>query len=263
MENRCQGYRERRTSDRYGGPRGSKDEMGNIWEVVSALANALQEARNQLVKIMHTSKSDPMRQSPMRQSPMRMSGGRCDSYEYCHSRSGTPGRACSQYGGMRNVHRAHAHGHVAFGMNSEYPMHVTPRRVRPREIYAQMSAQQAALAAPTRRCTHPLHGIGVETRNLTPRRVQPMWPSGQVKACKHRNSRSDELSRRDRACVNFGSSKNQGSTNCSGDTSPDQRRHHCLAKQFASLLTHEAFQQRERRLAEDALRDKRPSWCRS
>ena len=230
--------------------------MGNIWEVVSALADALQDARNQLVNLMHTS---PTRLSPMR--PMRLSGGQCDSYYCaCSSRSITPSRAYSPF--VRNVHREHAHGHVAFGLNSEYPVHATPKRVRPREIHAEMSAQRCTTPVPKGRpCTHPLHGIGIKTRNLTPRRVPQRWSSGGVKGCRSL-SHTEEFSRpRNRACVNFSPSKTHGSSNASRNSSPE-RRHRCMATQFASLLTHEAHQQRERRLAEE-LRGSRPSWNRS
>lgn len=188
--------------------------MADIWEVVSALATALQDARNQLVNLMHGADEQ-----------MRLAG----------QRTGFISREYSP----RNVHRAHAKGHVAFGLNSEYPVRLdrtrTPSRVRPREVYA-----------PRRCCTHPLHGVGAETRRLTPRRVQPSWPSGQVKGCREPHH-GDNLTK---ASVDFSSS-------------PDQRRQRpCLATQFASLLAHEAHHQRERRLAEEARADKRPSWCR-
>ncbi|KAG0592675.1 hypothetical protein M758_1G264100 [Ceratodon purpureus] len=255
------GYSGRRSSHGYAGPPESKGEMGNIWELVSALANTLQDARNQLMNLMNTSNSNPMYTSPKRGPPMRLSGGRRESYECCYSRSGTPGRTDSPYPGVRNVHRAHAQGHVAFGTSSEYPLHATPKRVRPRETYGQMSAQQtSAPAPPRRRCTHPLHGIGAEARNL--RRAQPIsqWPSGQVKGCT--KSHNDELGQRERRTVNCTSDKNQEGSNGSRNASPDRRRHHCMAEKFASLLAHETHQQQERRIAEEYLRDKRPAWCR-
>lgn len=257
-----QGYSGRRSYGGNGGPRGSKGETANIWEVVSALANALQDARNQLVNLMNTSRG----------SPMRLHGGRTNSYETCESRlSCTPravslGRTYSPYAGVRNVHRGHAHGHVAFGSNSEFPLHATPSRARPRPVYVQMSARQLAAreaaspAAAGRRCTHPLHGMGAAARSLTPRRVQTNWPSSQMADC--RKSHCDQLSRRDRACVNISSGKNHaGGKN--GTTRSDHRRHdHCLGTQFISLLKQEAHQIRERRLAEESLRDRRPSWSR-
>jgi hypothetical protein len=230
MQTQCgfQGYSGRGSRGGYAGPRGS--EVADIWEVVSELATALQDARNQLVNLMHGACKDDQ---------MRLAGGRSE-------RSVSPSRDYSP----RNVHRAHARGHVAFGLNSEYPVRLdrtrTPGRARPREVCAQMSAR--------RRCTHPLHGVGAETRRLTPRRVQPRWPSGQVRGCSKPHHGDDLMSRRDmRAGANF----------TSASSSPDQRRQRpCLATQFASLLAHEAHQQRERRLAEEARADKRPSWCR-
>lgn len=191
-----------------------------------------------------------------RGKPMRLYGGRTSSYESCDSRFSltphvSPGR------GMRNVHRGHAHGHVAFGLNSEFPLHsATPMRVRRAR---PMRAQRAVHVSPSpRRCTHPLHGMGAATRSLTPRRgAQAKWPSSQVADC--RKSHWDELSRRDRACVNISSGKGQSKSGSVGE----QRRHgDCIGTRFISLLKQEAHQIRERRLAEESLRDRRPSWTR-
>lgn len=248
-----QGYCGRRLKTGTGGYRGATGEEGNIWEVVSALANALQDARNQLVNLMNASQP----------APMRLYGGQTtSSYESCESRFRdfphvSPGRMHSP---ARNVHRGHAHGHVAFGLNSEFPLPKTPSRGRPpRQTNVQMGAQQVARGSgsrPTgRRCTHPLHGMRAAA-SLTPRRVQaPPKPPP-------RSSQCDKLSRRDRAVVNISS----GTTDVKPQPEPqagakdDHGRHdRCIGAQFVSLLKEEAHQLRERRLAE-SLKQKRPSW---
>jgi hypothetical protein len=83
MQTQCgfQGYSGRGSRGGYAGPRGS--EVADIWEVVSELATALQDARNQLVNLMHGACKDDQ---------MRLAGGRSER-SVSPSRDYSP-RAC-------------------------------------------------------------------------------------------------------------------------------------------------------------------------
>lgn len=157
-------------------------QLSNIWEVVSTLANALTDARDRLVGLMapnqggyasqnHVQKgqnnvcSPPRRVSPPRYyspptprvgslSPgRRVSPGRGynSQLQPIVGRKITPSRYPPAWttpikrppysptagAAVQNLHRDHVHGHVAFGLSSEYRFRaatvgVTPRRDRPR-----------------------------------------------------------------------------------------------------------------------------------
>ena len=231
-----------------GGATKAKGRMGSVWEVVSALASALTDARDQLVTLMHNSTAP------------RMTGG-------C-SRHTTPARSNSAYPGagtwIRNVHRGHAHGHVAFGCSSEYRLHPTPVRVRqPRPIFRPRSPKVRATSQESRRrspnrCKHPLHKMHVSPPRIpSPRPVhlgagRPR-SRPRSKQCSRPSSRCGGSSpRQDRG---DGTRRSQGSpASCNRKSpSPDAERC-CIGSQYAQLLREEAFQLRERRIAEESTR---------
>lgn len=229
-----------------GAARAKAGGTGNVWEVVSALASALASARDQLVTLMHNS------------TATRMTGG-CNRHT-------TPARSNSSYPGagtwVRNVHRAHAHGHVAFGCSSEYRLHPSPVRVRqPRPLFrpkcAEVSVPPVSPRRSPARCRHPLHKMQVD-----PSRSPSPWPpqvgGGRSRPGSRPVSRCgghgrSEYARRSQAISprSAGSRKN---------LSPEQPRH-CIGTQYVALLREEAYQLRERRMAEEIRRSRRPFVC--
>ncbi|KAG0620729.1 hypothetical protein M758_4G238500 [Ceratodon purpureus] len=246
-----QGLSGRRSERGNEGATPPRDEnMGSVWEVVSALASALTDARDQLVTLMHNS------------TMPRLTGG-------C-SRHTTPTRLRSPYPGagawVPNVHRGHAHSHVAFGSSTEYRLHPAPLRVRqPGPVFPSRRPEVSTppVKRSPRRCTHPLHKM-----QANPPCSPSLWAS-QVGASWSRpssspTSRCDGLSpRRDRRnrFESPGSTCNRSSASNRKNLASDQERP-CVGSQYAALLREDAYQLRERRLADDNRRGRRPPWGR-
>lgn len=216
----------------YGGATRPKVDMSRMWAVVLALASALTDARDQLMTLMHN------------YTMPRMTGG-------C-TRHTTPARAYSPYPGagkwIRNLHRGHAHGHVAFGCSSEYRLH--PSRVRawqPRPISQPRSAEVNAsqVSRSPARCRHPLHRMQVSHSSRPASRCGGLSPRRDIRGGYARRSRGSPAS-----CNRFSASNRK-------NLSPDQERR-CIGSEYAALLREEAYQLRERRLAKDSRRGRRP-----
>lgn len=221
--------------------------MGTIWEVVSTLAQALTSARDQLVGIMSIQQTYGGNSG----FSMRPSGGK-----YLPKAG-----AC-----VPNIHRNHAHGHVAFGINSEYRQqpNVSPPRCRPVTMASQ------------RLCQHPLHFKQcVSPNRCSPkRRVQfgvHVDPNNVVHIS---NINNNNCKKRTPLSICFAPSTPVISTRTYGPSpgpgrkggyltgcNPESKRH-CIGTQYATLLEEEAYHLRERRLAEECI-VKKPAWNRT
>lgn len=231
---------------RYGGP-GAGRQTGNIWEVVSTLAQALTSARDQLVGLM----------------PAHQSYGR-----NCGLSTRPPSRRYLPKAGARvpNIHRNHAHGHVAFGSNSEYCQqpNVSPPRYRPVTMASQ------------RLCQHPLHFKQcVSPSRCSPKRRVQFGVHVDPNNAVHINSTNNNSCRKGAPLsICFAPTPPGTSTRTYGPgpgpgprsgyltgCNPDSKRH-CIGTQYAALLEEEAYHLRERRLAEE-YNVKRPAWNRT
>lgn len=218
------------------GGQGAGKQMGNIWEVVSTLAQALTSARDQLVGLMPT---------------LQNYGGNGGISMRPPSRRYLPKAGAR----VHNIHRNHAHGHVAFGSNSEYCQQQNvspPPRYRPVTMASQ------------RLCQHPLHF----KQCVSPSRCSP---KRRVQFGVHISSINNNNCRKGAplsicfaptapvtSTRTYGSGRSPRSGYLTG-CNPDSKRH-CIGTQYAALLEEEAYHLRERRLAECIV--KRPAWNR-
>lgn len=234
----------RRLQGRNGNP-GGKAQLGSIWEVVSTLAQALTDARDQLVGLMS------LNQGNGGANGGGGGGGGGGGNGYVRSYSPTAGA------GVRNLHRNHAHGHVAFGNHSEFRQQMA--RSRGPRAHA-MSSKEAG------RCQHPLHC------NPRPARRSPPKKRGMQFGVHLGGDNVVHIDSRKAGGggmpvnISFsGTGCNKNKSACAGggnsrSSSPESKRH-CIGTQYAALLKEEAYQLRERRLAEGN-KEKKPKWAR-
>lgn len=223
----------------HGGSRGSAREKGNasdVWDVVSTLADALMDARDQLVTLMNSSPSYASRKS----------GG--SAYR-------NPTRECLRHPGhgtwVRNVHHGHTHGPVAFRSSSECRLNpMSAGESPPCHAFAEIIASPGR--SPSTRCAHPLHKMD-SRRKISPPCYQPQLPTtGRESTCDMLSGRDE-----DNESINIARA-------CSANANrralwPQQRRH-CVGTQYATLLTQETLQMQERRLAGANCRGGKPAW---
>lgn len=236
-----QGYRARRNGGGgYGGqPAGGKVQLGSVWEVVSTLAQALTDARDQLVGLMS----------------LQQGGGGGGGNRSSPVRNYSPSAGAA----VRNLHRQHAQSHVAFGLRTENRQYGASGRGG--------RGGPGASGSGHAQCNHPLHRMSPPRRNPTPARVSPKRRQMQMGI--HMNGGGNVMhvdSMKGRGSgppLNICLSNGGGglkSKPASRSNSPETKRH-CIGTQYAALLKEEAYQLRERRLAEES-KCNRPKWSR-
>lgn len=223
----------------------NKDQqLGNIWDVVSSLAHALTDARNQLVGLIHYQRkqnSNAFRQSRGRESGISRGsevreciprttnnisrfrgGGNCGPYY--RSLTSSNRKAIKQ-------HRQNEPNHVTFENQSKFQP-LMPSQGKPgdkKEIQAGLNAN------PTPN--------GLRINNSCNKGGNPVSINLHPKPCP---SPPQIICSKD--------------VNCR-PPSPDRKRH-CIGTQYAALLREEAFRIRERRLAEECVSSSKPKWTR-
>lgn len=101
-------------------------KRGNIWDVVSSLAHALSEARDQLVNLInHDDDAKGFNRCHGTDNTRRNVGGVVNHSGdavamRCRGGGGCSGNYVPSNKNVRSVHRQHARGHVAFGNHSEF-----------------------------------------------------------------------------------------------------------------------------------------------
>lgn len=244
------------------------EQLGNIWDVVSNLAQALTDARDQLIGLINfpgtTVASDRNVHRFRNASGFPHQHGKenvdhNNGFEDFHVSN-----ALARYRGggytkkfgvpsskkIKSIHRQHARGHVAFGAHSEFkpqpPCHRKPVNTgtsmgssmgsRCKRVGGKKGVQIGLFLDPKSNCLqiNTKKGMGNPVNiNFLPN--QPS-PSPDQYTCKK-------------------------DPNCR-PSSPDTKRH-CIGTQYAALLKEEAFRIRERRLAEDQKApNSKPKWTR-
>ncbi|CAM6102625.1 unnamed protein product [Calypogeia fissa] len=116
-----------------------------IWDIVSGLAQALNDAKDQLTSLMQSRSNSPQKIVGNGNSCVNSHGGLSalrNASPRCYSAPHRRGRARGPQNGYeeedhdpysRNIHRSHAHGYCAFGRNSEFKEkmhHSSGRRIQ-------------------------------------------------------------------------------------------------------------------------------------
>ena len=216
------------------------EQLGNIWDVVSNLAKALTDARDQLVGLINSSATGVTRSAGSDKGLQRNYG---KENTYHSDDNGNDHHELARYRGggyiprrrePRSIHRAHVRGHVAFGIHSEFkpmpPSKCKPKRRSSSRGKGGKKGTQFGLFLDSKS-----NSVQVKTR----------------KGCKSP------------VCINLDypdpGLSNKGS-NCR-PSSPDSKRH-CIGTQYAALLKEEASRIRERRLSEEKDPRTKTKWTR-
>jgi len=242
------------------------EQLGNIWDVVSNLALALTDARDQLIDLINF----PSIGSDRNVNRFTIANGfphQNGKENINHSNKGLEdvhvGNALARTRGggpsakkfsvpgsnqVRSIHRQHARGHVAFGAHSEFkpqpPCNCRPINKgtgmgssmgsRRKQGSGKKGVQIGLFLDPKSNC------LQIDTKKGMGNPVNinflPNEPNPDQNTCKE-----------DPACR---------------PSSSDKKRH-CIGTQYAALLKEEAFRIRDLRLAEDQkAANSRPKWTR-
>lgn len=226
------------------------EQLGNIWDVVSSLAQALTDARDQLVGLINYPGTKGTR-SAGNDTGFRHSHGKENIY-YGND-NGTfhhDGNTLARYRGGgyipmakegRSIHRQHARGHVAFGAHSEFKPQPPCKPCKPER------GGSCPRGKPGKKGMQ--FGIYLDPKSNTMQISTKKGGGNPVKINFGGGGQSPE--------PQYACNKN---ANCR-PSSPDSKRH-CIGTQYAALLKEEAFRIRERRLAEEKDPNAKPKWTR-
>lgn len=216
-----------------------RGKVPDVWDVVSSLAQALTDARDQLVGLINSpglyNKNNMNRRCHNNEAlAMRLRGG---------GSCGKPHVPNNQK--VRSVHRQHTRGHVAFGNHSEFKPE--PPSNKPETMALNWS------------CSRPGSGNKAGSRG--------------VQLYLDANSNSLQINSNKRGCESPVSIFIPKSSPCSPEyiqcgkecrpREPYDCKRHCIGTQYAALLREEACRARERRLAKNCERMcGKPRWAR-
>lgn len=204
-------------------------EVGNIWDVVTSLAQALSDARDQLVGLINYDNAQG--RGHEMENPQRSVGERiihCNDDAVAMRCRGGSG-CCRSYvpsnKKVPSVHRQHARGHVAFGNHSEFKPEPPSKPCKPVTMALKYSP-------PRGRCGgKPGGGVSIS--------FLPKSPCPPQYTCKTDN-------------------------NCSFPCpTPYECKRHCIGNQYVAVLREEACRIRERRLEKQCENSNaKPRWAR-
>ena len=233
--------------------------LGNIWDVVSTLAHALTDARDQLVGLINHTGTRGKRFAGSDKGFRNAIGFRHSfGKENIYHSNGDFGSGPYEYGGgytpryrgggyipsgkqLQSVHRQHARGHVAFGQHSEFKPQLPRKTCKPK----------------------PPRSGGSGSGKSGKKAVQfglYLDPKSNCLQIQTKKGGNNPLR------IEFGGQSQGPQYACNKDTncrpsSPDSKRH-CIGTQYAALLKEEAIRIRERRLAEEKDANLKPKWRR-
>jgi hypothetical protein len=243
-----------------------KVQLNKIWEVVSSLAQALMNARNQLGNLIAS-----------QDQQHKFCNFKTLNTPFCAHQ--LPNYMPTAGAHVANLHREHVHGHMAFGCNSEYRPQVA---MRPRNKICADKCVDNRTMSPLRRRNYDMT---FRTNNLPWKHL----PRTQLKlhllnennfhinavqrvSARKCGAKPDTCNRDQHLNVHFTHLNNVKKENCGGDgnvnncindkisSTPLQQKNHCIGTRYAQLLKEETYQLRERRLVEEC-KAKKPKWC--
>lgn len=251
---------------------GNKNEqMGNIWDVVVYLARALTDARDQLVGLINFPGNSVGSDRKVNRFKLRHVNGipqqhgkgnwqRDNGFQdvrvsnaLARCRGGGPNwrpMECDipASNKVKNIHRQHARGHVAFGVHSEFK----PQPPNHKPVNRCISKGPSTGS----KCKRGGRKKGVEIGVF----LDPKTNCLQINTTKGEGNPVNIKFIPNNPCQPCPPPCTKDPF-CTGPPSPDSKRH-CIGTQYAELLREEAFSLRERRLAEDLKEDSRPKWTR-
>ncbi|KAL2636429.1 hypothetical protein R1flu_007908 [Riccia fluitans] len=243
-------------------------KMEPIWDIVSGLAKALTEARDQIATLMMKQQQNGD-ESISASDRASYPSSRAHSANQCaHNRCPPTPRVRSPQIN-RNVHRSHAHGFCAFGRNSEFKekMHHNAGGVRysspkytdtfqPSGINSSKGEQKGRGTAYGIKLRGDAGNCGINvvpgSKSYTCKQVKGkkgIHLSAQMRDCHLKlDSESDKFDAENPVKIRITAPTKVRPPPTSRKLSPDVKRY-CVGTQYANLLKEEAYHLREQRSA--------------